>query len=415
MIDSTKRFRMLASVAMLVGASVALAEDPVSETEKTFFSAMPNAELAETTPLCGFTSTPDDAFKFAAKMNDVTADRFYTTAALEAKNNSYLISPEFTVPAAGELTFSFCIGASNGYDGYNVEVLLGTGDDLAVYTRKLNAADLTSFEGSYPANPVKEIVLQTNVEAGTYRIAIHDKSAIVEAGSPNAATISINNITCSWKDASQGVTVTLDKSDIALKVGEKETLTATLDPADAEAKVQWSTSDEAVARVTDGVVTATGEGTAVITAQCGASIAECNVTVSLAEVVYTLALDKTELTLKEGETGELKATLTPANTEAKLQWASSDTEVATVDEEGNVSGIKKGTAEITVSYDSASATCQVTVEEATGAIEAIFSDGAVCDVFTLDGVCVIKNADADAFRALPAGIYVVNGRKLLVK
>ena len=37
------------------------------------------------------------------------------------------------------------------------------------------------------------------------------------------------------------------------------------------------------------------------------------------------------------------------------------------------------------------------------------------DVYNLQGMRVRRNADIDALRTLPAGIYVVSGRKLLVK
>lgn len=62
--------------------------------------------------------------------------------------------------------------------------------------------------------------------------------------------------------------IILDKSEVALKVGETEQLTATVRPSDASLEgVVWSSSDENVATVSDnGLVTATGEGSALITA-----------------------------------------------------------------------------------------------------------------------------------------------------
>lgn len=61
--------------------------------------------------------------------------------------------------------------------------------------------------------------------------------------------------------------IILDKSEVALKVGETEQLTATVRPSDASlGSVVWSSSDENVATVSDnGLVTAMGEGTALIT------------------------------------------------------------------------------------------------------------------------------------------------------
>lgn len=73
--------------------------------------------------------------------------------------------------------------------------------------------------------------------------------------------------------------ISLSKKSLTLTVGETETLKANLDPADAKAQVAWSSSDEAVASVKDGVVTAVAPGSATITATAGEFSAKCEVTV----------------------------------------------------------------------------------------------------------------------------------------
>src|SRR5574344_899554 len=61
--------------------------------------------------------------------------------------------------------------------------------------------------------------------------------------------------------------VTLDNTELSLAVGKTATLTATCTPDTAEdLTVTWSSSNESVATVADGVVTAVASGTAVITA-----------------------------------------------------------------------------------------------------------------------------------------------------
>lgn len=77
--------------------------------------------------------------------------------------------------------------------------------------------------------------------------------------------------------------ISLDKSKVELLVGNKTTLTPTITPATATNKtIIWSTSNEKVATVKDGTVTAIGEGTATITAKTedGGFTADCVVTVS---------------------------------------------------------------------------------------------------------------------------------------
>lgn len=73
--------------------------------------------------------------------------------------------------------------------------------------------------------------------------------------------------------------VTLDKNSLKLFVGETEKLVATIIPANTTDSVKWSSSDETVATVKDGLVKAIGAGTATITITVGAKSAECSVTV----------------------------------------------------------------------------------------------------------------------------------------
>ena len=162
--------------------------------------------------------------------------------------------------------------------------------------------------------------------------------------------------------------VSLDKTSITLTEGDSQTLTATVSPSNATNKnVSWKSSSTSVATVSNGQVTALKAGTATITVttEDGGKTAACQVTVS-AKVydVESVSLDKTSITLTEGDSQTLTATVYPANaTNKKVSWKSSDESVATVSN-GKVTALKAGTATITVTTDDGSktATCQVTVE-----------------------------------------------------
>ena len=87
--------------------------------------------------------------------------------------------------------------------------------------------------------------------------------------------------------------------------------------------------------------------------------------VSNTYVLNSLTLPATA-TVGVGLTVKLEATAVPAYADYKLTWTSSDIYVARVDEAGNVTGIRAGTADITVtSNNGLTATCRVTVEEMT--------------------------------------------------
>ena len=75
--------------------------------------------------------------------------------------------------------------------------------------------------------------------------------------------------------------IELNSKTLTLEVGQTQTLTATVLPADLTDKsVTWTSSNASVASVVNGVVTANSEGTATITATAGNQTATCEVTVT---------------------------------------------------------------------------------------------------------------------------------------
>ena len=163
--------------------------------------------------------------------------------------------------------------------------------------------------------------------------------------------------------------VALDKASISIKVGDTETLTATVSPKNAaNKKVTWKSSDAAIASVdANGKVTgvAAGEATITVTTDDGGKTATCKVTVSDKEVKVTgVKLNKTATSLLVGGNETLVATILPENaTNKKVTWKSSNAAVATVDAAGKVTAVKAGEATITVTTDDGgkTATCKVTV------------------------------------------------------
>lgn len=147
--------------------------------------------------------------------------------------------------------------------------------------------------------------------------------------------------------------LTLNKSDLALNVGDEETLTVTGTPSNATNKtLLWTSSNKDVASVTaGGKVTAAGKGTAVIRAEAtdgSGKYVSCVVTVNNIQIL-NVSLDKSSFDLSEGDTAAVKATIYPTNaTNQTIKWTSSNTSVATVDSKGNITaGATKGYAIIT--------------------------------------------------------------------
>ena len=164
------------------------------------------------------------------------------------------------------------------------------------------------------------------------------------------------------REAVPATGVTLNETALSLRPTEKATLAATVAPENTTDTLVWTSSNDAVATVKDGVITAKSEGTATITAACGSAKAECVVTVLPPILATGVTLDKAALKLYEGDAAKLTAMVKPEDTTDKtIVWTSSDKTIATV-KDGAVTAVKAGTATITAACGEAKATCAVTVK-----------------------------------------------------
>ena len=158
--------------------------------------------------------------------------------------------------------------------------------------------------------------------------------------------------------------VTLNQATLALKTGETGTLTANVQPANATNKtVTWSSSNTSVATVSNGTVTAVAEGTATITSTAGSKSATCQVTVSKNVIpVTSILLNHDSMGLDMKGTFQLNATVYPEDaTEQTITWSSSDESIATVDENGLVTGVSEGKATIIAAAGGKQAKCEFEV------------------------------------------------------
>ena len=189
--------------------------------------------------------------------------------------------------------------------------------------------------------------------------------------------------------------IVLDKTEVEIIVGETEFLTATILPeTTSNMDIVWTSSDEEIAVVNEyGVVTAIAVGEATITATTtdGSDLsASCKVTV-VPVLAMSIELDKTELDAMEMTEFQLNATVLPENTTNKgVVWASSDNEIASVDETGLVKMLRVGSVVITattVDGSNLSASCHITIVVG---IDDVEGDNVI--VATIGDNIVVKNA-----------------------
>ena len=134
--------------------------------------------------------------------------------------------------------------------------------------------------------------------------------------------------------------------------------------------MKYSSSNPAVAKVSSsGVVTGVGEGTAIITVtpRDGGNGSGVLIVIKVERKdVVGIKLDHSTKIMSVGEAMKLNATILPEDaTEQGITWTSSNTNVATVDKNGNVKAVGTGFCRITATsndpINSAKAICVVTV------------------------------------------------------
>ena len=191
------------------------------------------------------------------------------------------------------------------------------------------------------------------VSAAGVVTAVAQGNAIIRATSEGKAGQSAVTVT-----VIPVASVTMNPATAALVVGGTQQLGATAKDAQGQPlngrAMTWSSSNAAVATVSaTGLVTAIGAGAATVRATSEGQYAEAAIKVTSGQAtVASVELDAATFSLAEAATRQLVATVKDANGEVitglGLQWKTSDPNVATVQADGTVLGLKPGQATITV-------------------------------------------------------------------
>ena len=209
---------------------------------------------------------------------------------------------------------------------------------------------------------IDNLTANTDYAAGLYQVSFSNENG--ESGKVDVPAFKTKPIAVTG--------VTLDKTTLSLQEGATGNLVATVAPSTATDKtVTFASSDAAIATVDNkGKVTAVKAGNAdiTVTTKDGNKTAKCTLTVTAKQIPVTgVTLDKSTLSLEVGATETLNATVAPSNASYKaVRFTSSDDAIATVDDDGLVTAVKAGTADITVETladGSKTAKCTLTVTE----------------------------------------------------
>ncbi|QHQ62755.1 hypothetical protein Ana3638_19865 [Anaerocolumna sedimenticola] len=229
---------------------------------------------------------------------------------------------------------------------------------------------------------------------GLVTLAAGGTTSIIATSDDNPAVTAICNITVQVSTSG----IVLDETTKTMDVGDTVRLGYVITPTNAANKnVTWSSSNTTVATVdSSGLVKAVAPGQAVITVKTSDGSLSATCTITVKQKATGIKLDVTDLELFVNQTYELKATVTPANSDKDdFTWESSNTTVATVDEDGVVTAVAAGSATITVKTSNGKiAYCYVTVKEQITGIQLNYKEKNIVkgDKFTLKATIVPSSA-----------------------
>ena len=296
------------------------------------------------------------------------------------------VSQEGLVTAVGEGKATITVKTNDGGFSASCEVTVNK-KVIAVTSVVLGNTELTLVEGEEeklavavtPENATDKSVVW---ESGNESVATVSQEGLVTAVGEGKATITVKtndggfSASCEVTVKKKVIAVTgvkLSAASMTLREGERGTLIATVEPANATNKnVEWWNSDLDIVSVSstsggsNGYVEARKAGKATVTVKTedGEFSASCEITVEKKEVPVTgIALEQSSLLLPVGNTYTLRAHVQPSNaTDQDIKWGSSNGGVATVDQTGKVTAVAAGTVDILATLAGKFARCTVKVD-----------------------------------------------------
>lgn len=161
--------------------------------------------------------------------------------------------------------------------------------------------------------------------------------------------------------------ISFDVSKKTINIGEKYKLKTVINPKVVTEKLTYSSSNTKIVKVSaNGTITGVGNGVATITVQSNDNkrTATCTITVKKVEV-KSIKLSENQRTLSIGDSFKLKVTINPNNaTNKDVTWKSSNTKVARVDKNGNITAVRSGECTVSAINGKITEKCSITVKPA---------------------------------------------------
>lgn len=152
-----------------------------------------------------------------------------------------------------------------------------------------------------------------------------------------------------------------------INVGSTANVKIEIEPQDAKKDVIWSSSDENIVIVENGLLTAISPGTAIITAQNTSGTVKATIEIIVEQNASKIILSKDDMQILKGDSIKLTANILPENTTNKnLVWVSQDTNIVDVTNDGIITAKETGSTQVIVKWqkdNKIQAKCNITVKD----------------------------------------------------
>lgn len=326
----TYEFSVLDNVNLLVGDSLELTSnmDPV-DLKVNWTSSNPN--IVSVNEKGKITALNIGSAKITAQV---------------VNGSSYTSNVNITFPLSLEVTENVIVK-----DKIPVKLIVPEGMDVS---------DLDSVEWSSSDESIATIDqngMATGISAGTTQISAKVKYKNFEQ--TYTANLTVGNITL------QSISIKSTKDTIDLSSSDRTaTLSLELNPSDATglSDITWKSLNESVGIIDkNGKFIATGTGSTIIQAELNGKTADYVITVTKSIKSVEIKFDYEQITVGNEYQADLIINPDGTTDNVEIEWTTSDPEIITVDENGLVKAIKKGTAKLTAKIKGFEAEYEITV------------------------------------------------------
>ena len=215
-----------------------------------------------------------------------------------------------------------------------------------------------------PNNATNKTIIWASDNPAVATVSNGKVTAISSGTARITATCGKYSSTCIVTVTEPLISIALNKTSLSMNVGMKETLNVSYNPVNTtdSKDITWKSSDNDIATVNNGIITALKAGTVTITATCGKQKSSCIITVKQPLTGISISSSNVELDVNDIEKLSVIYNNPDTTDKKDVVWKSSDESIVLV-VNGKLTALKAGTVTITAICGDNKSTCTVNVKQ----------------------------------------------------